>query len=383
MHTLLVEGWRFLPHSYAMVNQNQCLELLQRPGIRLFHRDLPFAKSHWQRIAGLWPPHLEAQLQSIPAPPPGLKIDAVLRMGFPHFFHSDPNTERTFTFGTTEMKALLDEAIGVGLPAQEVLPHIQSTLITSSAWSAKGFLNSGAPAHKVKIVPHGVDTRVFAPANSAKRAELRKKFGWEGRFVLLNVGAMSSNKGVDLLLRAAAALSSTIPHLLLALKGSDQLFDSQKLVADLFGGLTEQESAALSPRMAYLGDALSVQELADIYQAADVYVAPYRAEGFNLPVLEAVACGLPVICTQGGSTDEFTSDEFASRITSREIEGPGGRWFLEPDPRHLMELVSKVAADRDYRERCAQAGPAWATANFTWRHAVDRLLRVLLEEAYP
>ena len=46
--------------------------------------------------------------------------------------------------------------------------------------------------------------------------------------------------------------------------------------------------------MIYTGGTYSCDKMADLYRAADVYAAPYRAEGFNLPVLEAAACGVPV-----------------------------------------------------------------------------------------
>ena len=42
MRTIIVEGWRFIPHSYAMVSQYLFLEFLDRPGIRILHRDLPY-----------------------------------------------------------------------------------------------------------------------------------------------------------------------------------------------------------------------------------------------------------------------------------------------------------------------------------------------------
>ncbi|MEG4807439.1 glycosyltransferase family 4 protein [Microcoleus sp. F8-D3] len=61
---------------------------------------------------------------------------------------------------------------------------------------------------------------------------------------------------------------------------------------------------------------LSFAQIAELYQAADVYVSPYLTEGFNLQVLEAVACGLPIICTAGGPADDFTSN-FALQIESK------------------------------------------------------------------
>ena len=46
--TLMIEGWRFIPHSFAVVNQFQCLQLLQYSGISLVHRDIPYANPNWR-----------------------------------------------------------------------------------------------------------------------------------------------------------------------------------------------------------------------------------------------------------------------------------------------------------------------------------------------
>jgi hypothetical protein len=60
MKTIVVEGWRFIPHSYAMVSQHQCLDLLARPDVRLYHRDIPFAFPQWRAAPGVFPPEQEA-----------------------------------------------------------------------------------------------------------------------------------------------------------------------------------------------------------------------------------------------------------------------------------------------------------------------------------
>jgi hypothetical protein len=69
MAKILVEGWRFLPHSFATVNQFQCLELLKRPGLELYHRDVPYWNPNWQPVHGLLRPEQEQALRDIPAPP--------------------------------------------------------------------------------------------------------------------------------------------------------------------------------------------------------------------------------------------------------------------------------------------------------------------------
>ena len=74
-----------------------------------------------------------------------------------------------------------------------------------------------------------------------------------------------------------------------------------------------------------LDDDLSDDEMAALYRACDVLVHPYRGEGFAMPVLEAMACGLPVIDTAGGPTDEFCPPDAGWRIRSRRQALPGGR----------------------------------------------------------
>jgi glycosyltransferase involved in cell wall biosynthesis len=91
--------------------------------------------------------------------------------------------------------------------------------------------------------------------------------------------------------------------------------------------------------------------IASMMQAADAYVSPYTAEGFNLPVLEAAACGLPVICTRGGSTDDFVSDDFALRIKSTLVQPRPGVMALEPDRWDLLSLIAKVATDEKLRAK--------------------------------
>jgi len=62
---------------------------------------------------------------------------------------------------------------------------------------------------------------------------------------------------------------------------------------------------------------LSIEQLRTLYNVADYYVSPYRAEGFNLPVIEAIACGTKVIVTDGGATDDFCDANTSVKIPSR------------------------------------------------------------------
>ena len=376
--TLIVEGWRFVAHSYALINQHQCLEMLERPELQLFHRDVPYAGS-WRSTQGLLPDEDEAKLRAIPVARPGAAADAVLRMGVPHAFHNDAGATRTFVWGTTEFGCVEDAAIGAGRPAREVLPRMESSIVTCSTWSARGFIASGAPSEKVFVVPCGAATSVFYPLPVERRAALRQKLGWHDRFVLLNVSAMTTNKGIVMLLKCAAALAQRYSELMVVLKGSDELFVSRGLIDKAMAKMTPGERAKLEGRVRYIGTTLRSADIASLFQAADLYVSPYHGEGFNLPVLEAAACGLPIVCTAGGATDDFVRDDFALRIASTLRARPQGGEYLLPDHVHLIELVSLAIEDRTFREMARRAGPAWVNERFTWRHTVDKLLSVLFE----
>jgi glycosyltransferase involved in cell wall biosynthesis len=191
---------------------------------------------------------------------------------------------------------------------------------------------------------------------------------------------MTSSKGVDLLLRAFAEMAARNSDAFLALKGADDLYSSAGFVKNAMAGIGPENLKLLQGRPQYLGRTLSFKQLAHIYQAADAYVSPYRTESFNLPVLEAVATGLPVICTAGGPTDDFTTPEVAMRIESRIVPNPRyepEQVKLEPDLGHLTTHMHKVMSDRAFAESAGRLGPALVEERFTWRHAVDSLLRAL------
>ncbi len=84
--TLLVEGWRGIAHSCALVNQFQLVEFSRMTGLDLFYRDVPYLTEHWKPIPGLLPAESEAAIRAVPTPPTDLVPDAVLRIAYPHDF---------------------------------------------------------------------------------------------------------------------------------------------------------------------------------------------------------------------------------------------------------------------------------------------------------
>jgi len=379
---LIVEGWRFLPHSYAIVNQWQLLALLRR-NIGLKIVDVPFYRPSWQTQAGLFEPFAEQALRSIEVAQPAESADVTLRV-FSPFTFSPSRSRLTAVFATLEQQVIRKFQVSDLREFEQLRrgpPPPNVKVVTPSQWSAEGFYRAGFDRDRVLVVPHGVDTGTFHPMPDIRNHVRGGMPVLDGEFVFLSVGGMSGNKGIDLLLRGFAEVCRKFPHARLVLKGMDHLYNSRALLLKSIRTLSTGDQQLVLQRMTYLGDSLSHQAMATLYQVADAYVSPYRAEGFNLPVLEAAACGIPIICTRGGPTDDFVTDEFARRIESgTSVIMVDGRPASQLDPRleHLIVLMTSAIEDDVWRKQATEAGPRHVRAHYTWDCAVDMLIRKLL-----
>lgn len=376
---VIFEGWRHYPHSYGVVDQFLALELFARPGVEVFHRDIPFV---FPKVKpGLGDPEMERRLGEIPTAKADQAADATVRIIAPAPLRPAPSG-RTLVFCTAEFGTLQPAMIEGTLSTFNATADL--SLMTPSEWSRSGMIRGGADPDKVVVVPHGFDPTIFKPVDSTERAKLRSQLGWDEDFVFLNAGALTANKGIFEVLKAFAAVVADYPRARLVLKGLDAIYSSARSLDEYKAALTEEQRKIVEPRVTYMGQTMTFGRTAELYQSADAYVSPYKAEGFNIPALEAAACGLPLICTAGGPTDEFTDESFCLRIHSRlrpaRVDGIPGAHELEPDAGHLVQVMRRVLDDAALIERYQAAGPAYVGARFTWKHAADRLLRILEDE---
>lgn len=381
--TVLVSGWRFIPHSYAVVCQAVALGFSRREGTRVYFEDLPYIDPSWKPVPAIPGVQADSELRALAPMPAGARADAELRYAFPMDFLQPPRAGRTVVFCTVEALELSRAQVPAGHAAVDAQRVHDLPVLTCSQWSREGLLRSGIPGDRVFVVPLGFDPSIYRPGDEESRRRQRAGLGFaEDDFVFFHAGAMTPNKGLKFLFRAFAQLVRTHPRARLLLKGADALYDSGQLLARHLDLLDPEDTRAVVDHIRYLGDSLSAEAMAGLYQAADCYVSSYIAEGFNLPVLEAAACGLPVICTAGGPTDDFVTDEFALRIESVRgpIQSPGtsSAVGLIPDVDHLLHLMMCAADDEEFRSQARRAGPAHAHANFTWARIVERLAPVLL-----
>jgi len=246
------------------------------------------------------------------------------------------------------------------------------------------YLAAGIEPDRVHVVPNGVDLDRFTP--DGPTLDALGPIGGRTRFLF--VGGVIPRKGIDVLLSAWVRAFAGRDDVELVVKdyGAEGIYrrGDRSEVARL-----AEDSTA--PKVVHLTESLTDAEIEALYRSCDVLVHPYRGEGFAMPVLEAMASGLPVVVTEGGPTDEFCPPEakwrlraarreFASRQLGRfTLVAPA--WELEPDVEHLVELLhAVVAAGPDERARRGAAGRAAARA-LSWDAVGARYARRLREIA--
>jgi glycosyltransferase involved in cell wall biosynthesis len=147
----------------------------------------------------------------------------------------------------------------------------------------------GVPNQRVRVVSIGVDAR-FLPATPAQREAIRQRFGLPGDFVL-TVGSLEPRKNLPRLIAAIDAL-----------RRSPECRDITLVHAGPPGWM--MNGAASSPGVRLLGY-VATDDLPLLYSAARVFAYPSLYEGFGLPVLEAMACGCPVVTSNVSALPEI------------------------------------------------------------------------------
>jgi glycosyltransferase involved in cell wall biosynthesis len=364
MRSLCVEGWRGVNHSIAMVNQNQLLQMLQLPGWELRHRDAPYFLPHWQAGGAFdsgFAADEQAALQDIAAPEDGRMFDACLRMASPIRPPRAGEARRTATFMVTEF-GLCDRSFEPTGLAPQSWTQGEDFIVTPTRWSADRLVDHGFDASRIRIVPHGYKSDVFTPMAPAARLQARAQLGITPDDILFSqVGVATWNKGGDLLLRAFATLRLRGLPVRLFIKDHKALYGMgvETTLAQLARQHPEMASDRVTSGIAVLSGNLNLQQLRQLYAISDAYVSPYRAEGFNLPVLEAMACGTHVITTGGGATADFIEPALCHAITSRpgtpaDAPQPIAGRFLVPELDDLIEAMTRVARQESNRDADAR-----------------------------
>jgi glycosyltransferase involved in cell wall biosynthesis len=429
---LYIEGWGAtgISHSYSIVEKNlldvmsnmKRSPLFTRPVVKHVHCPEFYGKK-WKENEKCSNKYNNSN--RIEKNKHHLKIN--LKFTFPFNFEKneqDNDYDHTFVFATTEFyntsKVLFAAKGG------DMLKNHKITIITPSLWSKNGFLNGmkHVANNNIEILPHGIDTNIFKPVLMGKNRRHIRTVYFKTLFdlsdtnviddttmIFLSVGAMTWNKGIDLLLNAYVKLYNesyinmklkngkdrNSQKYLLVLKGNDALYESKLLFLNALKNIPGAMALYEKKWIVYYGTELTKIEMSRMYSGADVYVSPYRAEAFNIPIFEAIASGLLVIVTDyhdevnqvSSPTHKWLDDSFAMKVRSDLIRltsyGNPYSYCFEPDVDDLYNKMKLSASSNNLNLRLHAkiVGPQYIKSYLTWDIIANRFLNIIDNKLYP
>ncbi len=217
------------------------------------------------------------------------------------------------------------------------------------------------PPEKISVLYHGVTPEFRPIEDTTKLTAVCQKYKLEmgasgKRAFILSVGTIQPRKNYQVLIRALAKIDSSISLVIAGSKGWNY--------NELFNEVVKH---GLEERV-YFPGFIADADLPALYSAATLFVYPSLYEGFGLPVLEAMACGTPVIVSNQSSLPE--------------VVGNAGLLVNPRDVDAIATAISQLWEDAALRQNLSQAGLAQA-ASFTWPKMAAKLIKLyqkILEE---
>ncbi len=249
--------------------------------------------------------------------------------------------------------------------------------IASGTIMAEIFEQRGIPPQRISVIPSGVDTQRFCPVSSEEKLQIRSGLGLPPHArVLLFVGGIVPRKGVIQLIHAWKQHLANSPHqddvLVLIGPRERQTFVTEEQQNELscFQKEIDVATATIAPQNIRFIE--SMDQIEKAYQAADLFAFPSEKEGMPNAVMEAMACGLPVLTSKFIG---FPKTEFGS--AGNEFE------FLPLSTHEMAIKIGSLFNDTDNSIQLGHKAREWAKKNLDLQVTLDRYAEVYHHLAIP
>ncbi len=214
---------------------------------------------------------------------------------------------------------------------------------------SRDFIRKAGFTGPFPIIPHGVDTSVYSPLSAAERSRMRSDMGLACRFVVGTVGAHTSRKRLDIIIEAFSMFSERVEHVFLMVK-TDRV---RSLGGSDLNRIIAGKGVAANSKI--IADDLSDEQMRNLYGVMDLYVTLSEWEGFCIPVVEAMSCGVPVVTHKVQGPGEI--------VPYKEYLVPGGSVFwegetalLRVDPEQAARVMEKISRKPELKKKLKQMG---------------------------
>ncbi len=224
---------------------------------------------------------------------------------------------------------------------KKVVPKLAHLVTVSRVSQADVATAFAIDPGKIEVVPNGIDTEVFKPCTDIKRRPYR---------IMATASADAPLKGLDYLLNAIALSTHQYPLIELVVLGKlKEDGESKKIIARL--GLAER---------IHFVSGIETEALVRLYAESTLVVVPSIYEGFGLPAGEAMACGLPVISTNGGALPE--------------VVGDCGIIVPTRDAQAIADAIDTLFRHPERREQLGLRARQRILEHFSWKIAARQML---------
>jgi glycosyltransferase involved in cell wall biosynthesis len=219
------------------------------------------------------------------------------------------------------------------------------------------------PAHKIHHIPNCVDTSIFRPVNLSGKLEIRKNLGLPQKDVLvIYTGRLVSYKGLFTLLKSWEQVCKEHGNASLLLVGGGSL-DIYNCEDDLRDYVQRNN---LQDCVSFIGE---VQNVSHYLQAADIFVFPTEKEAFGISLIEAMACGLPVISTNVGGLKDIISN------------GNNGLVVRPGDDKELKNAVKILITDSSLSKKLAEKALETTKKSYLVETVLQKFIELMQNQA--
>ena len=208
----------------------------------------------------------------------------------------------------------------------------------------------GFPKERVVTFPWGVDLKHFSPGSGAA---LRKKWGYEKNFVILSLRSWEPIYGVDILVKAFILAARNNPTLRLILGGTGSQEEKIRRMV---------RESGIEDQIRFLGY-ISQLELPKIYQSSDVYISASHSDGSSVSLMEALACGIPVLVSDISGNREWIT------------EGQNGRLFRDGNIHQLSVLMMTAPKEKEDLKKMSLNNRQLAIKKADWKRNSKGLIQ--------
>lgn len=256
-----------------------------------------------------------------------------------------------------------------------------TSVLVASEHNKQAVQNAGVEK-KINVIPHGYDEKIYKP-KPTQRADDTFKFlfvgGWKD--------GERDRKGLDILLRAYTEEFKPNEKVDLTVKINLAYCPPEQVHSNILKlnlkPSQERRPVLITGYKDVTRAEYTDEDIVNLYNTHDCFVMPSKAEAFGLPVLEAMACGIPAITTNYGGQLDFVNKDNGYLLDVEEMRQATGEFYLyeqakwaQPSQKHLQQLLRYAFDNQNEVKQKGQAALKTAQ-NYTWKNSAEKLLQAI------